>query len=46
MSWFSWIYHGDNIKQCYYEPDCVVCWIKLLYYVVVNGVKNNLGWGN
>jgi hypothetical protein len=31
---FSWIYHGKNKKQCYYKPQCLVCYVKLFFYLL------------
>ena len=30
----SWIYHGKNKKQCYHEPHCLVCYIKLFFAIL------------
>jgi len=27
----SWLYHGRNGKQCYYEPNCMVCYARLFF---------------
>jgi len=31
MKVFSWVYHGKNKKQCYYRPQCLVCYVKLFF---------------
>lgn len=31
---FSWLYHGKNRKQCYYEPACVVCFIRAFLRII------------
>ena len=32
---FNWIYHGRNRKQCYYQPNCLVCKIRFLLKVLM-----------
>lgn len=31
---FKWLWHGSDRKQCYYEFHCLVCWIKLCFFVL------------
>ncbi|RLI22905.1 hypothetical protein DRO45_00030 [Candidatus Bathyarchaeota archaeon] len=31
---FSWVYHGKNRRQCYYRPNCLVCYVKLVLKLV------------
>ena len=36
----SWLYHGRNQKQCYYEPCCLICMLaKLLELLKLLGEK-------
>lgn len=35
----SWIYHGKNVKQCYYEPSCLVCFIKATFKLLIMRTK-------
>jgi len=36
----NWIYHGKNRKQCYYEPNCLVCMIRTLFVIIkIKGEK-------
>jgi len=34
---FSWVYHGKNRRQCYYRPNCLVCYAKLVLKLVFRG---------
>ena len=36
---FNWIYHGKNRKQCYYEPNCLVCYTKLTLKLIKQSVE-------
>lgn len=44
MGWFSWIYHGKNEKQCYGDANCLFCFVRLLYYMVLLDIQSKLGW--
>ena len=28
------LYHANNDNQCYYEPNCLTCWLKQAFYAV------------
>lgn len=30
----SRVYHGRNLKQCYYRPECLVCLLRSLVQVI------------
>lgn len=44
----SFIWHGFNLdprkrtNQCYYEPNCLVCWLRLCAFVIRLGVRYRL----
>jgi hypothetical protein len=33
----SWIYHGRDNHQCYYEASCLVCFVRLFFWILFLG---------
>lgn len=31
----NWIYHGKKKKQCYHRPECLVCFVKLYFRLLI-----------
>lgn len=34
MGLLSWLYHGRDEKQCFYEPCCLVCFVRLGFFIL------------
>jgi len=40
---FRWLWDRSDRKQCYYEFHCLVCWIKLLLFVLKLRIRRSFG---
>lgn len=30
----SWVFHGRDIRQCWSEPSCLVCFIRAVFELI------------
>ena len=37
------IYHGSDDHYCYYRPNCLVCYLRLSYYLLLSKLRYSLG---